>query len=81
MEAPHQLRTAAEADDVTITQREYDETTELTVDFGADAHASVDVVGDTAIVVADGEQYEFEVPDEATDVTTNDGMLIIRSER
>jgi hypothetical protein len=81
MDAPHQLRTAAKGDDVTLTQREYDETVELTVDFGADAHASVDVVGNTTIVVADDEQYEFEVPDEATEVTTNDGMLIIRSER
>jgi len=42
-------------DDVTLTQREYDETVELTVDFGADAHASVDVVGNTTIVVADDE--------------------------
>ncbi|SFS13074.1 hypothetical protein SAMN05216559_4192 [Halomicrobium zhouii] len=82
MDAPHQLRTAAdEHDDVSITHREFEETAELTVDFGADAHASVDVVGDTAIVVADGEQYEFEVPEEATEVTTNDGMLIIRSDR
>lgn len=81
MDAPHQLRTAAEADDVTITQREYDGTSELTVDFGPDVDATVDVVGDLAIVVADDEQYEFEVPDETSEISTNDGMLIIRSER
>lgn len=82
MDAPHQLRSAAmEDEDVSITERDLDGETELTVDFGQDAHATVDVVGDTAIVVVDDDQYEFAVPDEATDVTTNDGMLIIRSGR
>lgn len=79
MEAPQQIRSAAEEhDDVSITQREFDGETELTVDFGPGADASLDRVGDTAIVVADDRHYEFEVPADASEITTNDGMLIIR---
>ena len=79
MDAPYQLRTAAdERENVSITQREYEGTTEVVIDFGPDVHATVDVVGDTAIVVAGDEQYEFEVPADASEITTNDGMLIIR---
>lgn len=78
METPHQLRSAAnEQDDVTITRREYEEENVITVDFGPGVEASVDVVGDTAIVVAGDRQFEFEIPEGATEVTTNDGMLII----
>ena len=79
MDAPQQLRdAAAEQDDVTIARREYEDGTELVVDFGPGVDATLDVVGDTAIVVAGDRQFEFDVPDEATDITTNDGILIIR---
>ncbi|WP_232687543.1 hypothetical protein [Halobacterium zhouii] len=79
MDAPRQLQSAAnEHDDVTITRRDYDDENVIVVDFGPDVHASVDVVGDTVIVVAGDQQYEFERPPEATDITTNDGMLEIR---
>ncbi len=79
MEAPQQLRTAAaEHDDVSITHREYDDASEVTIDFGPGADATLDVVGDTAIVVAGDQQYEFDVPAGASEITTNDGMLIIR---
>ena len=43
--------------------------------------ASLDVVGNTAIVVAGDRQFEFEIPADATEVTTNDGMLIIKESR
>jgi hypothetical protein len=33
------------------------------------------------IVVAGDRQFEFEVPDEATEFTTNEGMLVIRERR
>jgi hypothetical protein len=79
MDAPQQLRVAAmERDDVSITQREYDGGQEITIDFGAGADAKVDVVGDTAIVVAGDQQYEFDVPSDASEIRTNDGVLIIR---
>lgn len=80
METPNSLRTAAnEREDVTITHREYDGKNVVIVDFGPGVEASVDVVGETAIVVAGDQQFEFEIPDEATEVTTNDGMLTISS--
>lgn len=79
MDAPQQLRTAAmEREDVSITQREVDGTKEITIDFGRGVDAKLDVVGDTAIVVAGDQQYEFEVPGDASEITANDGVLIIR---
>jgi len=79
MEAPRKLRDAAnERTDVTIDRREYDDETVVVIDFGAGAEASLDVVGETAIVVAGHHQFEFEIPPDASDVTVNDGMLLIR---
>jgi len=63
---------------VKITRREDDGEESVVVDFGRGAEVSLDIVGETAIVVADDRQIEFEVPEEATDVTTNDGILTIR---
>ena len=55
MEAPRQLRSAADQqDDITITYRDYDDENVIVVDFGPGVEASLDVVGDTAIVVANG---------------------------
>lgn len=50
----------------------------IVVDFGPSAEAtSVDVVGNTALVVTDDDQFEFELPEGANDVTVNNGMLTI----
>ena len=82
MEAPGELRSAAdELDDVVITRREYDEENVLVVDFGPGVEAKLDIVGDVAIVVAGDRQYEFEIPPEAEDITTNDGLLLITEKR
>ena len=79
MEAPQQLRTAAmEREDVSITQRDVEGSNEITIDFGRGVDAKLDVVGDTAIVVAGDQQYEFEIPGDASEITANDGVLIIR---
>ncbi|WP_435174902.1 DUF7127 family protein [Halorussus sp. AFM4] len=79
MEAPAPLQSAAdEQDGVTISRREYEDENVITVDFGRGVEAKLDVVGETAIVVAGDRQFEFEIPEEATEVTTNDGMLIIK---
>lgn len=78
MKAPRQLRSAAdEREDVTIAHREYEDESVVAIDFGPGVEASLDVVGDTAIVVAGESQYEFEIPPEATDVSTKDGILLI----
>lgn len=80
MELPGSLRLAADQrDDVTVSRREYEDETVVAVDFGPGVEATVDVVGRTAIVVAGDRQFEFEVPADATDVTTNGGMLFITS--
>lgn len=79
MEVPYQLQSAAdEQDDITITRREYEAENIVTVDFGPDVEVSLDFVGETAIVVAGDRQFEFERPTEATDITTNDGILVIK---
>lgn len=80
MEAPTPLQSAAdEQEDVSITRREYDDEEDvMVVDFGRGTEAKLDVIDGLAIVVAGDRQFEFEIPDEATEVTTNDGMLIIK---
>jgi fructose-specific component phosphotransferase system IIB-like protein len=79
METPHQLRSAAsQREDVTITHREYDDENVIVIDFGPSVEADLDIVGETAIVVAGDQQYEFDVPTEASEITTNDGMLLIK---
>lgn len=79
METPRQLRSAAdERDDITITHRDYEDENVVAIDFGPGVTAELDIVGRTAIVVAGDRQLEFEIPEEATEVTTNDGILLIR---
>ncbi|WP_247001238.1 Hsp20/alpha crystallin family protein [Halosolutus gelatinilyticus] len=68
-------------DDERMARRyEYDDRMVLAVDFGsAGADASVDLVDDTVIVVANGEQYEIELPEDAADAHTfmKNGVLTI----
>jgi hypothetical protein len=53
----------------------------LVVDFGAGAEGSVDLVGDTAIVVVGDDQYEFEVPAGVTTrASMNNGVLTVEVE-
>ena len=83
METPSELESVAgEREAVTITEREYDGESVVAVDFGPGAGTpSVDVVGGTAIVVVDDEQYEFDVLPNADEVAINGGVLTIRAER
>jgi len=81
MRTPSELRDAAdEREDVVITHREEDGESLVAIDFGPGASATLDVVGDTAIVVAGDRQFEFEVPSAASELTVNDGMLFIRED-
>jgi hypothetical protein len=80
MEAPRQRRSAAdEQEEITITRREYEGEDVVAVDFGTGVDAKVDVGGDAAIVVAGDREFEFEVLEAAIEVTTNDGILVIRT--
>ena len=79
MEVPRELRTAADKREVNVHEREDDHETVLTVDFGpAAGDLTVDTVGNTALVITGEDQFEFEIPDEVDEVTTNDGMLILK---
>jgi hypothetical protein len=83
MKTPPEIEAAAgSADEITISEREYDEEQVIAVDFGPGAETlELDVVDETAIVVGGGEQFEFGVPPDASDVTVNDGILTITADR
>jgi len=53
---------------------------EYVADLGPAADAAVDVVGDTAIVVAGGDQHEIVVPDGASEAFIRNGVLTISTE-
>jgi hypothetical protein len=55
---------------------EYGDRTELVADLGRASQPSVDVVGDTVIVVVDGEQHEVEVSADVEVFITN-GVLTL----
>lgn len=55
----------------------YDERTEYMLDFGPAANVSVDIVDDTALLVADGEQYDIELT-ESAQVFMNNGVVTIK---
>lgn len=77
METPHELRTVDQRDGHVRTRR-YDDGSVIVADFGTDAgEISVDVVGDTAIVVAGEQQIEFELPEGADEISVNNGVLTI----
>ena len=80
METPPELEAAADdREEITITTREYGQEQVIAVDFGpTGGKPTLDVVDDTAIVVVDGNQFEFEIPSDANDVTVNDGILTIK---
>ncbi|PCR92770.1 DUF7127 family protein [Natrinema ejinorense] len=64
--------------DAVVRTFEYDTGSVIVVDFGnTAADISVDVVGSTAIIVADDDQFEFELPPEASDVSARNGVLTI----
>ena len=53
---------------------EYDSRTEYMLDFGPAADVSVDIVGDTALLVVDGEQYDIDLEENAQ-VFMNNGIV------
>ena len=61
-----------------IREYEYGDTTTVTADFGPEASdISVDIIDGTAIVVVNGEQFEFELPGDTDEITTKNGVLTI----
>ncbi|QSX00616.1 DUF7127 family protein [Haloterrigena alkaliphila] len=77
MKVPNSLKNVDD-DDAVIRTFEYDDGSVIAVDFGnAAADIEIDIVGSTAIIVANGEQFEFELPPEASDVSAHNGVLTI----
>ncbi|QCW04887.1 MULTISPECIES: hypothetical protein [Natrinema] len=76
MKVPQSLENVGQ--DVVIRTFEYGDGSVIAVDFGSSAaDIAVDIVGSTAIIVADGEQFEFELPPEASAVSARNGVLTI----
>lgn len=77
MKVPTSLK-KVDRDDIVVRTFEYDDGSVIAVDFGnAAADIELDVLGSTAIIVANGEQFEFELPPEASDVSARNGVLTI----
>jgi len=62
--------------DAPVRRFEYDDRTVFAADVGG-ASASVDVVGDTVIVVTDDDQYELDVPTGDTTALMKNGVLTV----
>jgi len=67
-------------DDIGLSRHEYDETVVFAADFGPGQDASVDVLGDTVMVVVGDEQYDLEIAGDARAFMKN-GVLTIEVER
>ncbi|WP_128476129.1 DUF7127 family protein [Halorussus pelagicus] len=75
------LKQITERDDVFTRRYEYEDAEVLAADLGVAGDASVDVLGDTAIVVFDGEdgtqQMEFQLPEGGAEAFITNGVLSI----
>jgi len=62
-----------------VRRVEYDDVTQVAVDFGPRADLSVDIVDETVIVIGDDSQYEIDVSEGAQAFISN-GVLSIEVE-
>ena len=77
MKVPKSLQNVDDGGAVVRTL-EYEDGSVIAVDFGTSASdIAVDIVGSIAIIVTDDEQFEFELPPEASDVSVHNGVLTI----
>lgn len=65
---------------VDVVRREYGDQAELVADFGPAASVSLDVVGETVIIVDDEETYDIEVGADAEAFIKNGVLTIELSE-
>lgn len=63
--------------DAPLRRYEYDDAVVLAADIGITGDATVDVVDDTAIVVVEGEQYDFEIPAGDARAFIRNGVLTV----
>lgn len=77
VETPQELRTV-DRDDGLVDRRDDDGSSVIIADFGvAFDDLTVDIVGTTAIIVAGDEQVEFELPEDADEISVNNGIVTI----
>ena len=58
-----------------VESYEYDDRTVIAIDLGPDTDPVVDVVDGTAILIVDGEQREFDLPEEAVQAVNSNGVV------
>ncbi|WP_132059533.1 DUF7127 family protein [Halorussus amylolyticus] len=79
------LKRISEREDVFARHYEYDDEEVFVADFGAASDASIDVVGDVAIVVfdddGDSRQIELELPEEGAEAFITNGVVTIEVEQ
>lgn len=71
----------ARRDDAVARRYEFDDQVVFVADLGPASEGTVDVLGDTAIVVVGDEQYEFELPEEGARTSMNNGVVTIEVDR
>jgi len=79
-------QTRSAGDSALLRRYEYEDGWVVAADMGVDAeNASVDTVGDTAMVVIEGDgepvESEFELPSAADSVAIENGVITIEGER
>ncbi|MXV63002.1 hypothetical protein GS429_13170 [Natronorubrum sp. JWXQ-INN-674] len=78
MKVPKSLKNV-DRDDIVVRTFRYDDGSVIAVDFGTGASdTEIDVVDATAIIVTGDDQFEFELPPEASDVSVHNGVLTIK---
>lgn len=77
MNVPEPLRETNQRDAI-VREYDYDDTAIVVADFGPEVgEVSIDIVDETALVVAGDEQFEFELSDDVEEVSTENGVLTI----
>ncbi|WP_144925770.1 DUF7127 family protein [Halorubrum salsamenti] len=79
-------QTRSTGDGALLRRYEYEDGWIVAADLGADAeNVSVDTVGETAIVVIEGDgepvESEFELPSEADSVAVENGVVTVEGQR
>ena len=74
------LQQQLSAEEIEWRELDHGDRTELVADFEPNGRCSVDVVDDTVIVVAGGEQYEFDAPG-GTNAVMHNGVLTLEVEQ
>ncbi|MGQ3329122.1 MULTISPECIES: DUF7127 family protein [Halorubrum] len=79
-------QTRSTGDGALLRRYEYEDGWVVAADLGADAvNVSVDTVGETAIVVIEGDgepvESEFELPGEADSVVVENGVITVEGQR